>query len=67
MLPGAVMPGVSAPAARGVELAVIEPLIAHIRASGKLRLADLAEYNPTLDQDNRSARVAARLVHLLTR
>jgi formiminoglutamase len=34
---------------------------------GKLRLADLAEYNPTLDQDNRSARVAARLVHLLTR
>ncbi|MFM5804761.1 formimidoylglutamase [Aeromonas veronii] len=67
VLPGAVMPGVSAPAARGVELAVIEPLIAHIRASGKLRLADLAEYNPTLDQDNRSARVAARLVHLLTR
>lgn len=67
VLPGAVMPGVSAPAARGVELAVIEPLIAHIRASGKLRLADMAEYNPTLDQDNRSARVAARLVHLLTR
>ncbi|HHQ4766421.1 formimidoylglutamase [Aeromonas veronii] len=67
VLPAAVMPGVSAPAARGVGLAVIEPLIAHIRASGKLRLADLAEYNPTLDQDNRSARVAARLVHLLTR
>ncbi len=67
VLPGNLMPGVSAPAARGVELAVIEPLIAHIRASGKLRLADLAEYNPTLDQDNRSARVAARLVHLLTR
>ena len=67
VLPAAVMPGVSAPAARGVELAVIEPLIAHIRASGKLRLADLAELNPMLDQDNRSARVAARLVHLLTR
>ena len=64
---GAVMPGVSAPPARGVELAVIEPLIAHIRASGKLRLADLAEYNPNLDQDNRSARVAARLVHQLTK
>ncbi|MGY6039185.1 formimidoylglutamase [Aeromonas sp. AE23HZ002T15] len=67
VLPGAVMPGVSAPAARGVELAVIEPLIAHIRASGKLRLADLAEYNPSLDQDNRSARVAARLIHQLTK
>ncbi|MGL4249513.1 MAG: formimidoylglutamase [Aeromonas sp.] len=67
VLPAAVMPGVSAPAARGVELAVIEPLVAHIRASGKLRLADLAEYNPMLDQDNRSARVAARLVHQLTK
>ncbi|MBV7599218.1 formimidoylglutamase [Aeromonas sp. sia0103] len=67
VLPAAVMPGVSAPAARGVELAVIEPLIAHIRASGKLRLADLAEYNPTLDQDQRSARVAARLIHQLTK
>ena len=67
VLPGAVMPGVSAPAARGVELAIIEPLIAHIRASGKLRLADLAEYNPSLDQDNRSARVAARLIHQLTK
>jgi len=67
VLPAAVMPGVSAPAARGVELAVIEPLIAQIRASGKLRLADLAEYNPMLDQDNRSARVAARLVHQLTK
>ena len=67
VLPGAVMPGVSAPAARGIELAVIEPLIAHIRASGKLRLADLAEYNPSLDQDQRSARVAARLIHQLTK
>lgn len=67
VLPGAVMPGVSAPAARGVELAVIEPLVAHVRASGKLRLADLAEYNPNLDQDDRSARVAARLVHQLTK
>ena len=44
-----------------------DALIAHIRASGKLRLADLAEYNPNLDQDNRSARVAARLVHQLTK
>ena len=46
---------------------MIEPLIAHIRACGKLRLADLAEYNPSLDLDNRSARVAARLVHQLTK
>lgn len=66
VLPGAEAPGVSAPAARGVSLAMLEPLIEKIRDSGKLRLSDIAELNPELDQDNRTARVAARLVHLLT-
>ena len=62
VLPPALAPGVSAPSARGVELAVIEPLIDQIISSGKLRLADIAELNPSLDQDKRTARVAARLV-----
>lgn len=66
VLPAAEAPGVSAPAARGVPLALIEPLIELIRDSGKLRLADLAELNPSRDIDGRTARVAARLVHLLT-
>ncbi|WP_163560329.1 formimidoylglutamase [Halomonas sp. NO4] len=66
VLPAAEAPGVSAPAARGVPLALIEPLIECIRDSGKLRLADLAELNPATDIDGRTARVAARLVHLLT-
>ncbi|GEN25289.1 formimidoylglutamase [Halomonas cupida] len=66
VLPSAEAPGVSAPAARGVSLAMLEPLIESIRDSGKLRLADIAELNPEFDQDNRTARVAARLVHLLT-
>lgn len=66
VLPAAEAPGVSAPAARGVSLALIEPLIERIRDSGKLRLADLAELNPGHDIDGRTARVAARLVHLLT-
>ncbi|ART82188.1 formimidoylglutamase [Oceanisphaera profunda] len=66
VLPAAEAPGVSAPAARGVSLALLEPLIETIRDSGKLKLADLAELNPKFDIDHRTARVAARLVHLLT-
>ncbi|MGO2240447.1 MAG: formimidoylglutamase [Halomonas sp.] len=66
VLPAAEAPGVSAPAARGVSLALIEPLVEVVRDSGKLRLADLAELNPSLDIDGRTAKAAARLVHLLT-
>lgn len=66
VLPASVAPGVSAPAARGVQLEVLEPLIAQIRASQKLRLADLAEYNPNYDQDSQTARVAARLFYSIT-
>ena len=62
VLPAAVAPGVSAPAARGVPLDVIEPIIDAVAASGKLRLADIAELSPPRDIDNRTARVAARLV-----
>lgn len=62
VLPAAVAPGVSAPAARGVPLEVIEPIIDMIAASGKMRLADIAELNPAKDIDQRTARVAARLV-----
>ena len=47
-------------------IALLEPLIETVRDSGKLRLADLAELNPAFDIDHRTARVAARLVHLLT-
>lgn len=66
VLPACEAPGVSAPAARGVPLALLEPLIESVRDSGKLRLADLAELNPIQDIDSRTARVAARLIHLLT-
>ncbi|MDH1263127.1 formimidoylglutamase [Pseudomonas sp. GD03944] len=66
VLPACEAPGVSAPAARGVPLALLEPLLERVRDSGKLRLVDLAELNPEHDIDNRTARVAARLVHLLT-
>ncbi|MCY1533055.1 Formimidoylglutamase [compost metagenome] len=66
VLPACEAPGVSAPAARGVPLALLEPLLERLRDSGKLRLADLAEINPCHDIDSRTARVAARLIHLLS-
>ncbi|WP_144140506.1 formimidoylglutamase [Paraburkholderia sp. BCC1884] len=65
VLPGATAPGVSSPAALGVPLLVVEAMVQRIRASGKLRVADIAEYNPSLDQDKRTARVAARLAYRL--
>jgi len=61
VLPAAVAPGVSAPAAYGVPLSVVEEIALRVRRSGKLRVADLAECNPAFDLDNRTARVAARL------
>jgi len=67
VLPASVMPGVSAPAAKGVDLIVIEEIINTITQSKKLKLADIAEYNANYDIDNCSARVAARLFHLITK
>lgn len=62
VLPAAVAPGVSAPAARGVGLEVIEPIVDAVARSGKLRVCDIAELNPRMDIDARTARVAARLL-----
>ena len=64
--PAALAPGVSAPASRGVPLEVVEPLLEYIRDSEKLRLIDIAEFNPSYDIDHRTSRLAARLIHLLT-
>jgi formiminoglutamase len=65
VLPAATAPGVSAPAALGVPLSVVEAMVLRVRTSGKLRAADIAEYNPSLDQDKRTARAAARLAYRL--
>jgi len=67
VLPACIAPGVSAPAARGVGLDVLEPLIESIVRSGKLKLADIAEYNPNFDIDNWTARVAARLFYCIVK
>jgi formiminoglutamase len=63
VLPAAVAPGVSAPAAFGVPLATIQSVCDRVTASGKLAVVDVAELNPSLDIDNRTARTAARLIH----
>ncbi|WER45009.1 formimidoylglutamase [Cupriavidus sp. WKF15] len=65
VLPAAVMPAVSAPAAYGVPLTVVEAVLEVIMASGKLRVAELAEFNPAYDRDGCGARVAARLAYRL--
>ncbi len=63
VLPAATAPGVSAPAAYGVPLPIIHTLCTAAAQTGKLRLIDVVELNPTFDIDNRTACVAARLVH----
>ncbi|MEV8569083.1 formimidoylglutamase [Streptomyces sp. NPDC051322] len=63
VLPAAAAPGVSAPAAYGVPMEIIEYVCARVAASGKLALCDVAELNPDLDADHRTARAGARLVH----
>ena len=62
VLPAWQAPGVSAPAAYGVSLAVIEAILAMARESGKLRLLDIAEINPEFDRDGLTAKTAARLI-----
>lgn len=62
ILPAAVAPGVSAPAALGVSLEILEKVLDAACATGKIRLMDVAELNPALDADGRTAKVAARLL-----
>lgn len=67
VLPAAVMPAVSAPAARGVPLESVEAIVATVLKSGKVALIDLVELNPSFDIDSRGARIAARLVWLIAK
>lgn len=62
VLPADVAPGVSAPAAYGVPMRVCSAVVRRLAASGKLRVVDVAEYNPSVDVDSRTAKAAARLV-----
>jgi formiminoglutamase len=67
VLPAAVMPAVSAPAARGVPLASVEAIIATVLKTGKVAVTDLVELNPTFDIDGHGARTAAHLAWLIAK
>lgn len=70
VLPHYQAPGVSAPAARGVSLEVIEAVIEQITVSARqccfgLPLVELTELNPTCDSQGVTARTAAVLASAL--
>ncbi len=72
VLSAAVAPGVSAPAALGIDPSAV---VCGLRAVGRscrehrrrLLAADVAELNPVFDADHRTARTAARLVFEIAR
>ncbi|WP_235506971.1 formimidoylglutamase [Cobetia sp. UCD-24C] len=66
-LPSWIAPGVSAPAARGIEVAFIEDVIDYLAERIPLPLVDVAELNPSLDIELRTARIAARFIERLAR
>ncbi|WP_193162749.1 formimidoylglutamase [Microbulbifer hainanensis] len=61
VFPAAVMPAVSAPAGRGVPLELFEPMLDTVLESGKVCMADIAEFNPYFDIEDHAARTAARV------
>ncbi|WP_281545327.1 formimidoylglutamase [Grimontia sp. SpTr1] len=73
VFPASTAPGVSAPAAHGVDYVLVEHLIRHIgnakdkHGLPKLKIADIAELNPRYDIDNHTSRLAARLVWTISR
>lgn len=62
VLPADQAPGVSAPASLGVPFSHIRAMAVAIAATGKLKLVDVVELNPEFDIDNRTAKLAARLI-----
>ncbi len=67
VLPAATMPAVSAPAARGLPLEVVESILDRVLQSEKVAAVDLVELNPRFDIDNHGARVAAWLAWQTTK
>lgn len=61
-LSGAIMPAVSAPAAKGLSLDFVERCFEVILASNKVKIIDIAETNPVYDSDGRGLKVVARLL-----
>lgn len=62
VLPPYVAPGVSSPAGFGLDVNAVRLVVQVLAGSGKLGLIDVVEYSPELDIDQRTARVASRIV-----
>lgn len=56
-------PGVSAPSPVGFSPEFFFPVFKNLVSSGKLLSVDVAEYNPTYDQDGVTGKLAARIVN----
>jgi formiminoglutamase len=72
VFPAAVAPGVSAPAAIGVDPALVVALLrfcgeACHRTGVRWLLGEIAELNPEFDIDARTARLGARIAHEMVR
>jgi len=66
--PASIAPGVSAPSALGISVEFVVQMLRWIAQSQSdfhynWRLADIAEMNPDYDIDNRTAKLAARLIY----
>ncbi|ELZ5938441.1 formimidoylglutamase [Providencia stuartii] len=59
----AIAPGVSAPAARGINTETFDQLFSVIKASKKIAVFDIAECNPEFDIDNHTSKLAAYLIY----
>jgi formiminoglutamase len=64
-MPAYEAPGVSAPAALGIPFETVLSVVRQVSESAKMRAVDIAEVNPRFDIDDRTARLAARLIHSL--
>lgn len=55
-------PGVSAPTTNGLTAYQVKGILRHIMSSNKVKIMDIAEYNPDFDIDNRTSRLAAHMI-----
>jgi arginase len=61
-----ISPGVNFSAPGGVSPDQLFDAVKHVMATGKLRAAAIANFNPDRDRDNRTLRIAQQLVAILT-
>src|SRR5690606_23656421 len=66
VLDGAFAPGVSAPSANGLTPFQVKSILKKIIQTKKVKLFDVVELNPELDQDNRTAKLAAHFLQEIT-